>query len=124
LCCLGSIITNALSPTLYSLSIKDTPRGARFVITDLDLCLNPCERPDVFFVAISEKLAVCPYFKTYSEFTDSVSKTSLSTFSGSGLDATVSFGLDATFATFFFFVSPSGSITPSSPRANITSCSG
>ena len=81
--------------------MKDTPRGASFVITDLDLCLNPCERPDVFFVAKSEKFAVCPYFNTYSELTGSVSGTSLSTFSGSITDDTVSFGLDATFATFF-----------------------
>jgi len=40
---------------VYSRNKNDTPLGAFFFITDRDLCLNPCERPEVFLVAICVK---------------------------------------------------------------------
>ena len=67
---------------------------------------------------------ICPYFKTYSESIGSESKTSFSVFFGVSSDDATSLGLGVNFVAFFFLVSASGSVTPSSPSANITSCSG
>ena len=54
-----------------------------------------------FFCSHNKLRQICPYFKTYSEFPGSESKTSLSTFAGVISDDATSLDFEVNFVDFF-----------------------